>query len=269
MSKDEEGKKTDGSKGEAPKPESAPSAASSQGLRSWTPAALPPPAADENTSWLRATLAAHFDIKTLIPVPFDGTPGTFLEYFLRLQQADQAMASYGFTMCQRFMEMLKTIEGLPRQYCNLSLRSEDSYLQAISTLKKLYLPQTNAFRTAWRTCLRRQKCEPTWESRSAWHAEAAALFNIASQMDPEDVFRETCFVIMEERMDQGILKDWIETKARYRDENNSIGHTATIDDCLDSVFTTMIRDLQMSQSGECLRTPSPVQQRGRARWPST
>ena len=238
--------------------------AAAQGFHSWTPAPLPPPAADDGTtaSWILATLGATFDIKQVIPQPFSGSG--FPEFFLRFQQADKQMASYGFSHTMRYLQLLKTLEGLPLQYVNLSLTSEESYVRAIETLKKLYLPQQNAFRDAWKQSLHRPKTSPTWESRSAFHAHCTALFNTAEQLDQDDVWREAVFVILEERMDPGLQKEWAALTSKYRDENNSIGHTVSIEMMLDMVLQVMTRDLRIQQTGTDTLPPPP---KGRVRVP--
>ena len=173
---------------------SAATASAAQGFHSWAPASPPPPAAGDGTTanWLMATLGANFDISNIIPQKFNGTPGTFLEYFLRLQAADKQMAAYGFSHPSRFLEILKTLEGLPLKYVNsLPLTDEGSYVRAMDTLKKVYSIVQNPFRQAWKKSLNRPKCINTWESRSSFHAEMTALFNSIEQMNPYDVWTPT------------------------------------------------------------------------------
>ena len=221
-----------------------------QGFQSWTPAPLLPTADGTPISFLMATLGANFDISNTIPKKFNGTIGTFPEYFLRLQQADKQMASYGYSHNARFMEMLKSLEGLPLKYCNLSLTSEESYVRAIDTLKKLYgTPVDNPFRQAWKQYLRRGKCIPTWESRSSFHAEIVSLFNLAEQMPPNDVYRELVFINYEEQMDPDLRKEWAHLTSKNRDENNSLGHSLETEQMADMVLEVMLRDLRIQQTG--------------------
>ena len=237
---------------------SAATASAAQGFHSWAPASPPPPAAGDGTTanWLMVTLGANFDISNIIPQKFNGTPGTFLEYFLRLQAADKQMAAYGFCHPSRFLEILKTLEGLPLKYVNsLPLTDEGSYVRAIDTLKKVYCVVQNPFRQAWKKSLNRPKCINTWESRSSFHAEMTALFNSIEQMDPYDVWREANFVILEEKMDEGLLREWAALTSKHRDENNCIGHTVTIEQMLDMVCQVMVRDLRIQQSGTTSALP--------------
>ena len=225
----------------------------------WKPQEVP--SATSNQASANSLFAlSDFDISTIIQKKFSGAHSEFPEFSLRLQLADKQMALLGYHYSQRFLHLLKVLEGFPYMYVkDLPLTSEDSYGIAISTLTSLYTGHQSVYKDAIIQALKLPKSTADYSSRSQLHSGMVSFFNVAMDQNKtaEEAFFGLTITIFESKCDHAILKEWYQECNKNR-APNAMGHNGTIEDLQDIIFRVMLQDLHAREGGTTTPTTPRV-----------
>ena len=191
-----------------------------------------------------------FDIMTFIGRKFSGQSSRFPEFILRMQMADLAMSKVGYNMSQRFLELLKVVEGEPLKYIkDLPLMSLDSYPRAIQILKGVYLNQQNELRNIIaKEFSHIAKCHSSFASRQQLHSRIVSWFNcIASKnISNHDIYLSIMITHFEAGMDDALKREWTKQCSRQADLTKPLGYQISIQEFIDKLFKIMLTDLQLN-----------------------
>ena len=191
------------------------------------------------------SLAGSFNIKTFVPIPFNGSPAAWPEFRVRWEQADRVMALYGYTNQARFLLLIQSLVSTPLVYLrSLPLSEPQSYVQGMSLLISLYEGQQSRLRQVVKKFLASSKCAPTFSSRSAFHSNLMSYKHAVTALNASaaDVLLCVELLVTERCLDSFLLREFTKSCERRRDTNSLLGFKCSFDFIVQSIYSLMLTD---------------------------
>lgn len=216
-------------------------------------------------SMFSQSLATQFDIRRLVPEPFDGSPGKYAMWELQWIRADQQMKALGFSPAYRFWELQKALKGTPLGYIkNLPPGEDSSYDRALEILTGLYRETKSLLRDLTRNLQLLPQSDQTLQSRTKLHS-AIVIYRQGMQalgITPAEALLAFELNIIESKLDPAWKTEWLKFAVKYRSSQNNLGTTVTLNDLLTKLHESL---LQMMQANESKRLAERQQQQGNKR----
>ena len=198
------------------------------------------------------SIASTFNIATIIPKKFDGTPGEYPDFIVLWQKADAQMAAMGFEKANRFWELKKVLTGSALAYVQaLPIALDNSYDEALTILDKLYSEKKNVLRTLVKNLIASPVCSGSIAERQKFHANIVAYYQGVKAVQASD--QQTRLAIelslIEARLDDNWRREWFKFCSRRKD-NSPLGANVTPDDLLMVLYESLAQQITLQQARE-------------------